>query len=252
MHSFGRSKTNNKLQVWDVLRGERVGTLQGHDNRVSCLGVSNDALSLCTGSWDSMVSISSLAERACCNANKTHSSASGLKPLHNQARKMLRDTRRQFSELQNGAASLPQRTPTPKQSEATQKRFLFTTTHLYDAAPSRSLLIRNKISALDSLSTVGAKRACLEQKTLGRDVYVSFKANRSEEVFQVRRRRDLFPGAQATSNRSSTPPLSDPTDGTTQLRAKLQLFTLPSSLLPTTSKSSFSLHPPELFLFLAL
>lgn len=45
------------LQVWDVLRGERVGTLQGHDNRVSCLGVSNDALSLCTGSWDSMVSL---------------------------------------------------------------------------------------------------------------------------------------------------------------------------------------------------
>ena len=29
--------------------------MQGHDNRVSCLGVSNDALSLCTGSWDSMV-----------------------------------------------------------------------------------------------------------------------------------------------------------------------------------------------------
>ena len=45
----------NSIQVWDVLRGERVGTLQGHDNRVSCLGVSNDALSLCTGSWDSMV-----------------------------------------------------------------------------------------------------------------------------------------------------------------------------------------------------
>jgi WD40 repeat protein len=48
-------KANIHLQVWDVLRGERVGTLQGHDNRVSCLGVSNDALSLCTGSWDSMV-----------------------------------------------------------------------------------------------------------------------------------------------------------------------------------------------------
>lgn len=43
-------------QVWDVIRGDRVGTLQGHDNRVSCLGVSNDAMSLCTGSWDSMVS----------------------------------------------------------------------------------------------------------------------------------------------------------------------------------------------------
>jgi hypothetical protein len=45
------------MQVWDVLRGERVGTLSGHDNRVSCLGVSNDAMSLCTGSWDSMVSL---------------------------------------------------------------------------------------------------------------------------------------------------------------------------------------------------
>lgn len=46
-------------KVWDTLRGERVGTLQGHDNRVSCLGVSNDAMSLCTGSWDSMVSLES-------------------------------------------------------------------------------------------------------------------------------------------------------------------------------------------------
>lgn len=45
----------NVDQVWDTLRGDRVGTLQGHDNRVSCLGVSNDAMSLCTGSWDSMV-----------------------------------------------------------------------------------------------------------------------------------------------------------------------------------------------------
>ena len=42
-------------QVWDVLRGDRVGSLQGHENRVSCLGVSQDAMSLCTGSWDSTV-----------------------------------------------------------------------------------------------------------------------------------------------------------------------------------------------------
>jgi hypothetical protein len=38
-----------------VLKGDRVGILAGHDNRVSCLGVSNDGLSLCTGSWDSLV-----------------------------------------------------------------------------------------------------------------------------------------------------------------------------------------------------
>jgi guanine nucleotide-binding protein G(I)/G(S)/G(T) subunit beta-1 len=43
------------LQVWDITRGEKVGSLVGHDNRVSCLGVSNDGVSLCTGSWDSLV-----------------------------------------------------------------------------------------------------------------------------------------------------------------------------------------------------
>ena len=42
--------------MWDVLRGDRVGSLSGHENRVSCLGVSNDGMSLCTGSWDSTVS----------------------------------------------------------------------------------------------------------------------------------------------------------------------------------------------------
>lgn len=47
---------NKTLQVWDVLRGEKVGSLNGHENRVSCLGVSNDGISLCTGSWDSLVS----------------------------------------------------------------------------------------------------------------------------------------------------------------------------------------------------
>jgi len=44
-------------QVWDTLRGDKVGSLSGHENRVSCLGVSNDGISLCTGSWDSVVCI---------------------------------------------------------------------------------------------------------------------------------------------------------------------------------------------------
>jgi len=44
-------------KVWDITRAEKVGSLVGHENRVSCLGVSNDGISLCTGSWDSLVRI---------------------------------------------------------------------------------------------------------------------------------------------------------------------------------------------------
>jgi len=43
--------------VWDVLKGERVGVLAGHENRVSCLGVSADGMALCTGSWDSLLKV---------------------------------------------------------------------------------------------------------------------------------------------------------------------------------------------------
>eukprot|EP00908_Phaeocystis_cordata_P026877 Transcript_940.p1 GENE.Transcript_940~~Transcript_940.p1 ORF type:complete len:339 (-),score=168.69 Transcript_940:191-1207(-) len=43
--------------VWDVLTGKQVGVLAGHDNRVSCLGVSVDGYALCTGSWDSFLKI---------------------------------------------------------------------------------------------------------------------------------------------------------------------------------------------------
>ena len=43
--------------VWDTLSGKQVGVLAGHDNRVSCLGVSNDGMALCTGSWDSYLKL---------------------------------------------------------------------------------------------------------------------------------------------------------------------------------------------------
>eukprot|EP00727_Mastigamoeba_balamuthi_P011193 m51a1_g6697 hypothetical protein (438) ;mRNA; r:84038-86455 len=43
--------------VWDTLKGERVMTLQGHENRVSCLDVSPDGMALCTGSWDASLKI---------------------------------------------------------------------------------------------------------------------------------------------------------------------------------------------------
>jgi len=43
--------------VWDSMRQERAGVLAGHDNRVSCLGVTDDGMAVCTGSWDSFLKI---------------------------------------------------------------------------------------------------------------------------------------------------------------------------------------------------
>lgn len=74
----GRSNClHNAPQVWDVTRGEKVGSLVGHDNRVSCLGVSNDGMSLCTGSWDSLVSHSLCRERVESSNISMSSSKSG-------------------------------------------------------------------------------------------------------------------------------------------------------------------------------
>lgn len=46
-----------QCNVWDTLKGERIGVLSGHENRVSCLGVSSDGMALCTGSWDSTLKV---------------------------------------------------------------------------------------------------------------------------------------------------------------------------------------------------
>ena len=43
--------------VWDTLKGDRAGVLAGHDNRVSCLGVTEDGMAVSTGSWDSFLKI---------------------------------------------------------------------------------------------------------------------------------------------------------------------------------------------------
>jgi guanine nucleotide-binding protein G(I)/G(S)/G(T) subunit beta-1 len=44
-------------RVWDSLKGEMVGELSGHRNRVSCVGVSSDGMALCTGSWDTFLKV---------------------------------------------------------------------------------------------------------------------------------------------------------------------------------------------------
>lgn len=43
--------------IWDTQRGSIHAQLQGHDNRVSCVGVSPNGKALCTGSWDTTLKI---------------------------------------------------------------------------------------------------------------------------------------------------------------------------------------------------
>uniref|UniRef100_A0A182X6X2 Uncharacterized protein n=1 Tax=Anopheles quadriannulatus TaxID=34691 RepID=A0A182X6X2_ANOQN len=43
--------------VWDTLKAERAGILAGHDNRVSCLGVTENGMAVATGSWDSFLRV---------------------------------------------------------------------------------------------------------------------------------------------------------------------------------------------------
>ncbi|KAH9426336.1 Guanine nucleotide-binding protein [Dermatophagoides pteronyssinus] len=43
--------------VWDVLREQRITVLSGHDNRIACLGVTDDGVALATGSWDTSLKI---------------------------------------------------------------------------------------------------------------------------------------------------------------------------------------------------
>ena len=46
--------------AWDTVRsqnGNRVWMLNGHENRVSCLGVNETGQALCTGSWDSLLKV---------------------------------------------------------------------------------------------------------------------------------------------------------------------------------------------------
>jgi len=48
---------NFTCQGWDTIKGQKLFPLEGHDNRVSCLGVNTEGTALCTGSWDSLLKI---------------------------------------------------------------------------------------------------------------------------------------------------------------------------------------------------
>uniref|UniRef100_H2YK85 Uncharacterized protein n=1 Tax=Ciona savignyi TaxID=51511 RepID=H2YK85_CIOSA len=45
------------VHVWDTLTGEKLTALFGHENRISCLKMSPDGTSFCTGSWDTTLRV---------------------------------------------------------------------------------------------------------------------------------------------------------------------------------------------------
>nr|XP_002126536.1 guanine nucleotide-binding protein subunit beta-5 [Ciona intestinalis] len=45
------------VHVWDTITGEKLTALFGHENRISCLKMSPDGTSFCTGSWDTTLRI---------------------------------------------------------------------------------------------------------------------------------------------------------------------------------------------------
>jgi guanine nucleotide-binding protein G(I)/G(S)/G(T) subunit beta-1 len=49
--------TINEYQLHYCISSINIGVLAGHDNRVSCLGVTEDGMAVATGSWDSFLRI---------------------------------------------------------------------------------------------------------------------------------------------------------------------------------------------------
>jgi guanine nucleotide-binding protein G(I)/G(S)/G(T) subunit beta-1 len=44
-------------QAFDTIKGTKAFALEGHDHRVSCLGVNATGTALCTGSWDALLKV---------------------------------------------------------------------------------------------------------------------------------------------------------------------------------------------------
>lgn len=61
------------INVWDVLKGNRVSVLFGHENRISRVRVSPDGTALCSASWDSTLRVSrTFGEKLCHRISKKH------------------------------------------------------------------------------------------------------------------------------------------------------------------------------------
>ncbi|KAF8561317.1 hypothetical protein P879_11340 [Paragonimus westermani] len=52
--------SDHAINVWDVLKAQRITILYGHENRISSLRTSPDGTAVCTGSWDTTLRVRSL------------------------------------------------------------------------------------------------------------------------------------------------------------------------------------------------
>ncbi|KAK2718041.1 guanine nucleotide-binding protein subunit beta-2-like [Artemia franciscana] len=48
---------DSTVHVWDIAKAQHVGNMQGHENRITSLSVSENGMAVATGSWDNYVKI---------------------------------------------------------------------------------------------------------------------------------------------------------------------------------------------------
>ncbi|XP_065836912.1 guanine nucleotide-binding protein subunit beta-5-like [Oscarella lobularis] len=48
---------DHTIRVWDVLKGQNLAVLMGHDSCVTCVRVSPDGTALCSSSWDGLIKV---------------------------------------------------------------------------------------------------------------------------------------------------------------------------------------------------
>ena len=53
----GREADSQQCIAWDTVTGTVAATLAGHDNDVAAVAVAPDGMSVCTGSWDTLVRV---------------------------------------------------------------------------------------------------------------------------------------------------------------------------------------------------
>jgi len=55
--AYSMGSPNHVVKIWDTMRGDTLGELKGHKERISSIGISGDGLALGTACWDRVLKI---------------------------------------------------------------------------------------------------------------------------------------------------------------------------------------------------